>query len=187
MPSPPNLAERGYEKNSGQLALSIMKDKAIIAILSLCLVTCGVFGYQLNNIKVSETSNNESPAISPKGPGKVEQVLISADNVISTVRLESTSFRLPSGTNPFRIPARRMVKTQTTLANTQQVIPAEQAIDKIKLSGISWNSVSPLAVIDSKILKKGDIIPGSKVKIKDIQPASVTVIYQRKEYTLQFR
>jgi len=162
-----------------------MKDKAIIIILSLCLVTCGVFWYQLRNIKVSKMSVDKKTNTPNKS--KVEQILISADNVISTVRVENTSFQLPSGTNPFRIPARRVKKTQTIQAKSERVISAEQVIAGIKLSGISWNSTSPLAVIDSKILKNGDIIPGSKVKIKDIQPTSVIVTYQNKEYTLQFR
>lgn len=129
-----------------------------------------------------------SPAISKNKSSNIEQTLIEADRVISTVRLDSTLFRLPSGFNPFMVPARRIEKTQATPAeNEKEVTPAEQIIAEMELSGISWNSISPLAVINHKILKEGDVIPGSEVKIKNIQPALVIVTYQNKEYTLQFK
>lgn len=162
-----------------------MRNKAVIIILSLCLAMCAVFWYQLQNIKVSQKNTSESP--SKTGDSEIDDTLKSVDNVISKVRLESTLFRLPSGFDPFRTPARRVDKTQTTQAENKKVIPAEQLIAQIKLSGISWNSISPLAVINRKILKEGDVIPDSEVKIKDIQPASVIVTYQNREYTLQFR
>jgi len=129
-----------------------------------------------------------APQTGKNNSSNIEQTLIAADKVISTVRLENTLFRLPSGFNPFRVPARKIEKTQTTQAgNEEKVIPVEQIIDEIKLSGISWNSMAPLAVINRKILKEGDVIPGSEVKVKNIQPALVVVTYQNKEYTLQFR
>lgn len=61
-------------------------------------------------------------------------------------------------------------------------IDASETLPSVNVTGIVWDSKEPIALVNSKFLKKGDEIKGAK--IVDIQLNEVKFLYKDKEFTV---
>lgn len=60
--------------------------------------------------------------------------------------------------------------------------PESIVLPKLAISGVVWGSSSPQAIINGKILKKGDII--EEAEILEIGKQGVVVLYKGRQFTL---
>lgn len=88
-----------------------------------------------------------------------------------------------SMTTPKRDPFNWSSAVISTLVDQHGSLVAS-AFKELTLSGIVWNSKTPLAIIDDTLLEEGDVING--VYVIDIQPDSVLLQKGNEQYLLEY-
>jgi len=60
--------------------------------------------------------------------------------------------------------------------------PEKKPLPELKIQGIIWGGIFPQAIINNKIIKKGDVI--DEARVVDINKDGVVLLYQGEEYKL---
>jgi hypothetical protein len=71
--------------------------------------------------------------------------------------------------------------TQEKISQTA-VKQQETQLPSINVQGLIWGGVFPQAIIDEKVVKKGDMV--GEMRIVEIDKEGITVLFNNKEYVL---
>jgi len=84
--------------------------------------------------------------------------------------------------DPMRAPEGALQARPSAKTNTEAAKPAPTTLPNMRLSGIIWDSESPIVMIDGLDLRVGDKIKGAK--IVEIRMDSVVLSYASKQFVL---
>jgi hypothetical protein len=143
-------------------------EKIVLVIVFIILIFIG--NYYFNNWIAALKSNNSvivtlAPPVTLKLP---EPIIIKPENPAEPVVLESEP-EPPKMRDPF-LSSKNSVQVKTAAVSKTLV--------ELKLSGILWDEKIPSAIINSKIVKIGDLIEGKTVV--DIEKNRVLVMEEGK-------
>ena len=112
--------------------------------------------------------------------GKEDNIMVASGKIEipSPIEFVGDKFR-----DPFEIPPAVKEKiSERQVANISDK-KAEVPIPVLTLKGIFWGTASPRAIINGKIVKKGDFIEG--VEVLDITKEGVQLKFSTREFTLK--
>ena len=146
-----------------------MKNSAIFIILSFFLAMTLFFWFQV--LKVEDLAPEKRLVASEITGAQAEAFVKLAEELL-------IDYRKPLGSLRRRDPFVRRKPSSTPAVEIKTP-------DKFVLSSVIYNDLYALAVVNGKVLAEGDIIPGHKFMVENIEVDKVEISDGKKKYTLE--
>lgn len=152
-------------------------EKIAILPLVIVLLITGARFLRFQNQKTEIEEVTEIEALSPlarverkpaEAPSEAEK-----GEIISKAAVQ---YQGKEGRDPFSSPMKKRLLSAHELSRSEE-------IPHLTLNGIVWNVDKPIAIVNNKILRKGDSIEGAEVL--DITQAGVSLRFEAKQIMLK--
>ena len=111
--------------------------------------------------------------------GQAETIKKESDNQEPGTFIQTKEYNARGLRNPFK----GFRKKKSEIPSGEVKSAEKQSLPSLTVQGIIYGNNNPMAIINNKVLKKGDVL-GGDVKIIDIGPEGIKVLFQDEEYKL---